>query len=304
VLSLRRFAIVLAALGVAAAIALVLGAGDLWSHRSSRNAVNRYITSVDDVQQQMRLPLTRLLTVYRTFSTHGETRQEQRQLAEAERILQTLELRFSALDPPPEAARLHRLLVRLVEQERAVATEVDRLAGFLPRFDAAVADSRRANARLALALAAVRPPKSHSVRGTRAQIAKARAAYAAAATRVALAEADAIDAFDRSLARSVRRLRALRPPPVMAPAYRAQLASLAATAAAGGALARELRTTNRSRVPLLRQRLSEAARIAGSVASQQAEIAAVKAYNSRVQAVGALQGQVQAEVSRLGRTLG
>jgi hypothetical protein len=90
----------------------------------------------------------------------------------------------------------------------------------------------------------------------------------------------------------------------MAPAFRSQVTSLEATAAAGGALARELRKTNRSRVPLLRQRLSEAARIAGSDASQQAEIAAVKAYNRRVQAVGALQGQVQAEVSRLGRTLG
>jgi hypothetical protein len=304
VLSLRRFAIVLAALAVAAAIALVLGAGNLWSHRSSRDAVNRYITSVDDVQQQMRLPLTRLLTVYRTFSTHGAARQEQRQLAEAERTLRTLELRLSALDPPPEAATLHRLLVRLVEQERKVAYEVDQLARFLPRFDAAVADSKKANARLALALAAVRPPKAHSVRGTRAQIAKARAAYAAAATRVAVAEADAIDAFDRSLAGSVRRLRTLRPPPVMAPAFRSQVTSLEATAAAGGALARELRKANRSRVPLLRQRLSEAARIAGSDASQQAEIAAVKAYNRRVQAVGALQGQVQAEVSRLGRTLG
>ena len=269
-LSLRRFAIVLAALAVAAAIALVLGAGGLWSHRSSRDAVNRYIKSVDDVQQQMRLPLTRLLTVYRSFSTHGATRQEQRQLAEAERTLRTLELRLSALDPPPEAATLHRLLVRLVEQERAVAYEVDQLARFLPRFDAAVAESKKANARLALALAAVRPPKAHSVRGTPKQIAQARAAYAAAATRAALAEADAIDAFDRTLARSCVGFARSAPPPVMAPAYRAQLVRARGDGDRGrGAGAASFARRIGPVFALLRQRLSEAARMAGSVASQQ-----------------------------------
>jgi len=303
-MNLRRFAIVIAALAVAAAIALVLGAGGLWAHKSSRGAVDRYVKSVDTVQQQMRLPLTRLMTVYRSFSTHGSAPAVEQRLAEAERTLRTLELRLSALTPPPEAAKLHRLLVRLVEQERTVAQEVDQLARFLPRFNAVVGGSKQANAQLARALAVVRPPKAHAVRGTPKQIAKARAAYAAAASRAAAAQADAVAAFDRSLARVVGRLRTLRPPPVMAPAYRAQLSSLLATEAAAGALARELRKTNRSRVPLLSRRLSEAARITGSVASQRAEIDAIKAYDRRVQAVGALQQQVQAEVSRLGRTLG
>jgi hypothetical protein len=303
-MSRLRLVSVLVVVVAAAAIALVLGVGGLWGHKSSRGAVDRYIASVDDVQQQMRLPLTRLLTVYRSFSTHGSAPQAQRGLAEAERTLRTLELRLSALDPPPEAAKLHLLLVRLVEQERAVAQEVDVLAVFLPRFNAAVAASKTANARLSLALAAVRPPKAHAVRGTPKQIAQARAAYAAAASSVALVQADAVTVYLRSLARVVRRLRTLGPPPVMAPVYRAQLATLVATEAAGGALVRELHRKNRSRVPLLDRRLGEAARIVGSVASQEAEIAAVKAYNRRVQAVGALQQQAQAEVSRLGRTLG
>jgi hypothetical protein len=304
VVSPRRIAIALAALALAVVIAVVLGVGSLWSHRSSRASVNRYITSVDDVQQQMRLPLTRLLTVYRSFSTHGAAPQVQQRLAEAERTLRTLELRISALRPPPEAATLRRLLLRLVAQEQAVAREVDELTRFLPRFNAAVAGSRKANARLALALAGVRPPKAHAVRGTPKQIAQARAAYAAAASSAALAQAHAVSAYLGALALVVRRLRTLAPPPVMAPAYRAQLATLEATETAGGVLVRELHKKNRSRVPLLSRRLSAAARIVGSVASQREEIAAVKAYDSRVRAVGALQQQVQAEVSRLGRTLG
>jgi hypothetical protein len=303
-MSRLRLVVLLVVVVAAAAIALVLGAGGLWGHKSSRGPVNRYIARVDNVQQQMRLPLTRLLTVYRSFSTHGSAPQVQRQLADAERTLQTLELRLSALDPPPQAAKLHLLLIRLVEQQRAVAQKVDDVARFLPRFNAAVANSKNANARLALALTAVRPPKAHAVRGTPKQIAQARAAYAAAASSAALVQADAVTVYLRSLARVVRRLRTLGPPAVMAPVYRAQLATLVATEAAGGALVRGLHRKNRSRVPLLDRRLSEAARIIGSVASQQAEIAAVKAYNRRVQAVGALRQQAQAEGARLGRTVG
>ncbi len=127
---------------------------------------------------------------------------------------------------------------------------------------------------------------------------------AAAATRAAGEQADAIAAYDRSLALVVGRLRQLHPPPVMAPTYRAQLQTLIATRAAGTALALELRKKNRSRVALLSRHLSEAARIVGTIASQQAEIAAIKAYDARVQKAGDLQRRIQNEVSRLSRTVG
>jgi hypothetical protein len=304
VMNRRRAAVALGAVATVAAIAVVLGAGGLWSHGSSRTAVDRYIASVDSVQQQMRLPLTRLQTVYRGFSTHGATPQVQQQVAGAERTLQTLGHRISALVAPPQAARLHLLLVRLVAREHAVAHEVDQLTRFLPRFNADVAISKTANATLARTLATIRPPTAHAVRGTPKQVAHARAVYAAAVSSAALAQARAIGTYDRSLAGVIRLLRTLGPPPVMAPAYRAQLSTLESTEAAGGALARELHQKNRSRVPLLGRRFSEAARSVASVTSQRAEIAAIKAYNSRVQGVGTLQQQVQAEVSRLERTLG
>jgi hypothetical protein len=57
-------------------------------------------------------------------------------------------------------------------------------------------------------------------------------------------------------------------------------------------------------VALLSRHLSEAARIVGTIASQQAEIAAIKAYDARVQKAGDLQRRIQNEVSRLSRTVG
>jgi hypothetical protein len=302
-MSRRRFGVLLGVVGVSVAIALVLGAGGLWAHKSSRGAVNRYIKNVDALQQQMRLPLTHLLTAYRAFPTRAASPQLEQQLAQAELTLQTLERRLSALPAPPPAATLRRMLVKLVEQERAAAREVAQLGRFLPRFDTVVSGSRLANAQLARALAATKSPTPPVARGTPKKIAEARAEYAAAANRAAASQADAIDTYDRLLAHVISRLRALVPPPVMTPTYQTQMHALEATRAAGGALSQELRKQNRSRVPLLSRGLSVAARIAASIASQRAEIDAIKAYDARVQAVNAQQQRVQAEVSRLVTTL-
>jgi hypothetical protein len=142
------------------------------------------------------------------------------------------------------------------------------------------------------------------VRGTAKQIARARSAFAVEATKAAAAQADAVDAYDITLAGVVRRLRGLRPPGVMAPAFRTEVRMLEATRAAGAALARELRRSNRSRVPALSRALTVAARLSGTLAAQRAEIAAVKAYDARVRALGVDATRVQSEVTRLQRTLG
>lgn len=149
------------------------------------------------------------------------------------------------------------------------------------------------------ALAAAQAPAAQTLRGTPAQIAQAQAAYAAVVARVERAQAAALDAYDAVLAVVLRRLRALRPPPVLAPAYGAQVRAFAAIRTAGAALARELRVQNSSRVPLLSRRLAEAERLAASAASQEAEIAAVKAYDARVRAISTVQTEIQKELSRI-----
>lgn len=301
----RRLLATLIAAATALAVAIVLGATTVLGHKSSsRTRVSRYITSVDDVQQQMRLPLTRLLSAYRSFSTTETTPATAARLSAAEQTLQTLEARLAALPFPAEAAKLRTLLLELVQSEISVSHELNELARFTPRFHALLAAATAANGKLAHGLAAAAPPKPHTVRGTAKQIAQARAAFAAKATKAAAAQADAVEVYDKSLGRVVQKLRALRPPAVMAPAYRAEMRTVEATRAAGATLAAELRKQNRSKVPELSRALTKAARLSQSVAAQKAEIAAVKAYDARVQQIGKAQGKVQAEVGRLQRALG
>jgi hypothetical protein len=297
-LSKRWIVAAAVAVGAAVAIALVLGV-TFWGQKSDRAAVSRYIKSVDSVQQQMRVPLDRLLTAYRGFSTSKTSPFTEAQMQAASGTLRTLELRLTAIAAPAAATKLRALMLRLVASEVAVAHELDQLTRFLPRFRAVIGASNIARARLAKALAIARPPTPHAVHGTTKQIAKAQAAFKAAATRAAAGQAAAVDTYSLELAHVLRRLHELDPPTVLAPTYRTQLQTLEATRAAAGALATELRKTNRSQVPVLSRRMSLAARIAGSIPSQHEQIAAIKAYNARIRAIGAAQAMVQVEVSRL-----
>jgi hypothetical protein len=301
----RRIVVALWAIAAALAVGLVLGAGGLWGKKSTRSrAVVVYIKRVDALQQQMRLPLTKLLAAYRNFSTKGSDPGEQARLASAERTFRTLETRISAVPAPASTKKLRSLLVQVVRAEDGVAIELDQLARFMPGFHSAIGGVTQANAQLGRSLAASSTPKSHLVRGTTKQIAAAKAAYTAASNRAAAGQADALDVYDGALGRSLRSLRRLQSPLLMAPAYSAQIESLEATRRAGNALAAALRKPQRTDVPVLIRRFTEASRLAGSLGAQRAEIAAIEAYDKRVHVISELQTQVQREVQRLQREFG
>lgn len=286
----------------AVAVAVVLGATRLLNHKTSnRTEVARYITSVNDVQQLMRPQLTEVLYAYQTFAAKRATRAGRARLLTAERALRTLDARVRALSAPPEAKKLRVLLLDLVESEIVVAHELNNLASFVPAFKALVAVATAANTRLGRELAATASPKPSPIRGTADQIAKARAAYAAQVARAAVAQADAVDGYVRALDSVRRRLAALHPPALMAPVHRAEVQTLVATTAAGAALAAELRKDDRSSVPQLSRALAQAARISSRVGPQESEIAAIKAYNTRVRETGKAETRVQVELRRLER---
>ena len=292
----------IAAAAVAAAIFVTVNNHD--SHSGPRDAVAAYIKNVDGIQQRMRVPLTRVLQAYRDYAKHSaKPARVQPELAQAQRTLRTFGRRVRALEAPPEARRLRALLVQLADGEARAAGEVHRLALFTGPYRAVLGQSRTAGIELGKALAAAPVPQAHNVRGTAKQIAAAKAAYAAASSRAAAVQADAVDAYDIRLAVVLRRLRALDPPAAMAPGYRAQVRTFRALRRAGARLAGELRKPNRARVSRLGRSFGAAARLSGTVAAQRAEIAAIKAYNGRIRALGTLQGRVQTEVARLQRTL-
>jgi hypothetical protein len=300
----RTVVLGVAAAGAVAAAVVVTVQARGSSESASHRRVSAYIKQVDGVQQSLGFRLTRLLAAYRGFTTGNAGPRVRSQLAEAERTLRTVERRVRALEPPPEARQLHRLIVRLLALDGDVAHEVFQIATFSPEFRRVLAGAVKASRQLSTELAGVKFPTPHQVHGSPAEIAKARADYHARATAAAVAQADAVEKYCAALASVLTKMRALRPPPVLAPELQTQERAFAATRKAGLTLGAGLRSSDLSQVPALSRRFSVAARSAGSVASQRAQIAAIKAYNARVRQVGALGAQIRKEVTRLQQAVG
>jgi hypothetical protein len=311
--SKRRFArapsgrgwIVLA-LAVAAAVAAVVVATnglDFGKGPTARGRVSAYIDQVDLVQKQMGIEIGRVVHAYRAYVKHSSSPATMAELTNAESTFRDLRQRIGGVPVPPEAAKLSRLLSSLLAQEADVAAQVARLAAFTPAFQAVIVQTHVLSAELSKGLAAVKQPTPHQITGTKAQIAAAQAAFAKRADAAAAEQADAVDRYDAALGRLLEQLRKIVPPRAMAPAFRAQAATLRATQAAGVKLASGLRVPKRSNISALSRKFALAARTAASVSSQREEVAAVKAYNATVRRIGTLELAVQKESARLSNSL-
>jgi hypothetical protein len=270
---------------------------------SERKSVASYIEHVNKIEQEMRSPLNDVVRTYARFSTKQKLQTLAPRLERARTVLKTLDRRLAKLDAPPAARKLHRLLLQLVGAEIGLAGEIQRLAVFLPAFDAVLTNVGPANTRLALALSASPTPKPKTVRGTRAQIVAAQADYKRQFARAASAQAAAIEAYRDELAPLIRELRLLDPPAVLEPSLRSEIAMLTKLRSSGEALADALRTGRYSEVPALNRRFVVAARTSRTVSAQQAQIEAIRRYNARIRALNALTAGIQREQVNLERTL-
>lgn len=294
------------AVGAAAAllaVAVVATNGFHFHQTSGRKKVSAYIRSVDAVEAQMNYRITQVMSAYRAYTRSSRSAASASQLDSAARTLHLLEARIAALPAPSQAAHLRALLGSLLRAEESVTNEVAQLARFTPRFHAVALDIQALSVELSKALAAVPQPKPHTIKGTRKQIAAAQAAFDAAASQAAQAQARVVDAYDAGLGVLLLRLGRIEPPKVMLPSYSAEVATLRDTRAAGARLAAGLRAPKRSNIALLSRRFSIAARTAGTTLRQREEIAAVKAYDARVRRIGKLEVAVQGELTHLSGTL-
>lgn len=293
----RTLTIAFAVAGGVVAIALVLIPRNGAPHHSP---VARYITSVDAAEARMTYALTKVEAAYEAVTVHHSTSPATANaFAAAVPTLRELETRIAAVAAPPAARKLRSLILQLVRQEIAATLEIGSLVRFLPHFDAVLRDLAAAASTLTRRLGAAQAPTPQKIKGTPAQIKQAQAAFTAASTKAALAQADAVQAYDAVLATATKRLRALSPPHLMGPAYRYQLAALARTSTAGAQLAAGLRAPTRKDIPQLSRAFAVASRTAQSVGEQRAEIAAVKEYDARLRAVGTTAEGIRREVVRL-----
>lgn len=292
-----------AAAAVAAAVLVTTG-GRGSTGSPERKAVAAYVEQVNALQNRMHAPLARVMLAYASFGRNGAARRPSAtQLGAAAAALTRLDRRLAALTYPPEAAKLRSRLVVLVRREAAITNEVRLLARFAPRYVATLTKMQAARAALNAKLGKIAVPTPHVLRGTKKQVLRAQRVFAAKAQRAAVAQAAAIDEYDRSVAQALARLSRLHPPPALAPEYRAQVAALHQVAAVGAILAARLRSTERSDVAVLGTRFARASRTAGTVAVQRAQVAAIRAYNRRARAVGSAAGAVEDELARLRRDL-
>jgi hypothetical protein len=255
-------------------VALLL-AGCGGGSSASRSAVSTYLTHVGKVETSLASSLNTVSNANRAFAKSPDGAKARQQVARSQAALERLRRRLAALKPPPEAKHLHALLLQLVDREYDLAGEVAALADFLPRYREALAPLSPASRRLAAELAGKKTP----------------AADKAAALQRYAATVEAVEAS----------VRVLHPPPVSASAWRQETAMLAAVRRSGDALAAGLLDPHVKDLPKLLHDFDVASAANRTVAAQQAQIAAVKAYNGRVARLTRIAVAIQHEQARVGR---
>jgi hypothetical protein len=281
------------ALGLAAVVLVAAAvAATFINHKPSaeskeRKAVSDYIDTVNLLQNQMHIQLTKVSLAYRDLSAGSIRRKEApAQLGAAAATLHRLDRRLIATPAPPQASKLRALVIKLVAQESAMTLEVRELALFTPRFSVFLEQLRAISARFDTAMRAVPTAKN-----------------AAQQDAAAAAQAVAIDEYVAGVNRLLKVLDGLHAPAVVAPTFDAEVRSLQDVTVTGTRLSAELRSAKRAHLEARIRAFTLAGREAGSLAAQRAQIAAIRAYNRRSRAVGATNSAVQDELSRLGRVL-
>jgi hypothetical protein len=263
------------ALVALAALLLLAGCGG-GSH-ARRDAVNAYFDRVEAAQLPVRRQATAISKAFGSFSTVKNSPKEQAALVHAHTVLAGVERRVSAVEPPVDAKRMHRDIVRLYSMQAAVAAELVQMSRFVPRYKQALVPLVPTHARLATELKTAKGWKP-----------------VAAAFRT----------YRLSLASVLAKLDGLAPPPTLEPSFAGQRAgirrSIGLCASIEDALARHDQKATAAAIG----RLATAAAEKTAVKAHNAQVAAASAYNARLAAISALQRKIGSERERLVRTLG
>jgi hypothetical protein len=261
------------AAAILAAVLLVGCGGD-----DKREDVDAYIRDVNAIEQQLLIDLSHASAAYRDFTTHEKELVKLRpKLVAAERSMRRHDRRLGALQPPPEARRLHQLVRQLTRAQVELADELQRSAVYLPGYSEALRPLDAAQTRL------------------RKDLGEARTASS---------QARAVRRFEGVVADALERLARLDVPAVMSGTHKTQSSTLELLRDSARDLATALERGGRpDEIRVLLERLVNAPLAARSLSSQKTRIAAVKAYNARVEHVQELARRVERERLRLERSL-
>lgn len=150
-----------AGLGAVALIVAVIVGFNESSQKSTtttrRAAVAQYIARVGRIQIAMNKRVRAVDASYKRFAKQpGTLGKRVAEYGRAEKTLADLRDSLARVAPPPDARKLHRLLVRLADQNVHVASLVTGLAAYLPALSSAQAPLRDAVLRLRAAVSAAK----------------------------------------------------------------------------------------------------------------------------------------------------
>lgn len=244
-------------------------------HPSARDQVGGYIGRVNIIETGMQQPLLHVQSAVQSFAKHRTNASTAAALAGADATLARLRTRLAAAGPPPQARKLQRLLLELVDRERALAQELRALGTFDPAFAAALGPLAQAN-----------------------QAAQARLHGSHRATEVT----SAVLAYRAAVRRARAAAGKLEPPAVERPLYTAQVARLDALDAALTRLLKAVAARDDQGIARAEHAISVASVSPDSTANQRAQRAAVQAFDAQVRSISALVRRIARERDRLQAT--
>lgn len=241
--------------------------------QSRRHVVSQYIKRVNVIEVKLAQPLLEISRANRDFTKqHTPSADVAKRLRRSAVRVDALRAELVAISPPPEAKRMHAVLLEVAAGDASLAREVASLVTFLPALSKTLQP-----------LAGAGVPLKRALKSKGAPVAKAAA----------------LERYADKLTVVLNRLGALHPPPVSAVVVRTQSATLRNVAASARALARALREKRNKDVAALLRRFNAAAIGNRTVAAQRAQIAAIRAYDDRIRALSDLGARLRREERKL-----
>jgi hypothetical protein len=286
----RRVAGGVAVVVIAAALTACGGSQD-----TTRRQIATYLAAVNQIERQLATPLDTVDAVDRqltagsgasrtaattTTTTSGArltAAAQERRLRQAARQIAVVTARLHALAAPVPAAHLKSLLVALAGRQADLAVQTERLIAFIPGFSASLR------------------PLGPAVSALERVLSISQASSAAGVQRVYGQKATALRSFARTLDGILASLRSLHPPSSSQPTYVAERRSLNRMKAAATTLAGDLAGGHTVGITGVLRSFDSGAALPGSRSTQEAERAAVRAYDRQVSELTSLATAVDHE---------
>jgi hypothetical protein len=255
--------------GGAALLILVVAAASVAACGTSRRSrVDDYIKSANAIEARAAPEFDRANTAYKRFSKNKLAKSAAADVATAERSIRSTRTELAGLHPPPDARRLHRLLLRLFDLNASIAHETTQLAVYLPAATTATGPLTAINKRLQDGLRSTQVPK----------------------------QTQALTRYGSELGGVVAALKRLDPPPLLASVHRDQVTRLESTRSLARELSGAITAQDGPRVAKLLARFQTLRSQAGR---QDLAGRALRAYERRYREIALASQAVQREHNRI-----